>query len=105
MEKTAVKIHRLYVNVYPQQLCAARLDTGRAFQQLLRLPRQINPQIADAFLGAAGVVYLTRVCADRLTDGLFSAIGPGVTRSLICFPSISDVLLHSMPQMQKGDFV
>ena len=50
MEKTAVKIHRLYVNIHPQQLCAARLDTGRAFQQLLRLPRQINPQIADAFL-------------------------------------------------------
>ncbi len=73
MEKTAVKIHRLYVNVYPQQLCAARLDTGRAFQQLLRLPRQLNPQIANAFLGTAGVVYLTRVCADRFPNGLFSA--------------------------------
>lgn len=88
MEKTAVKIHRLYVNVYPQQLCAARLDTGRAFQQLLRLPRQINPQIADAFLGAAGVIDFSSMRADRLTDGLFSADWAG------CYAFIHMFSLH-----------
>ncbi len=60
MEKAAVKIYWLYVNIYPQQFRAARLDARRTFQQFLRLSGQIYPQIADTFFGATCIIDFAR---------------------------------------------
>lgn len=60
MEKAAVKVYRLYVNIHPQQFRAARLDTRRTLQQFLRLSGQIYPQIADTLFGATCIIDFSR---------------------------------------------
>ena len=60
MEKAAVKIYWLYINIHPQQFRAARLDTRRTLQQFLRLSSQIYPQIADTLFGATCIIDFSR---------------------------------------------
>ena len=68
--KAAVKLNALDINLHAQQFGCARLDGRDAagVDQFLRIAAQVNADISQAFLAAAGVIYLFGVDTDRFAE-------------------------------------
>ena len=72
----SVKLHALDVNLHAEQLRRARLDgcDAAGIEQFLRIPAQIDADVAQALFAPAGVIDFLGVDTDRLAETAGSCI-------------------------------
>lgn len=93
--QTAVELHRLDVDLDAEQVGRTRLYgcDAAGIEHILRLARQVNADVAQAFLAAAGVVDLARVYAHGLTE---RAAGCGCAALIVERTGAADFISHEI---------